>query len=101
MRCATQFEPSGRWNEESLSLRGFFTGAPDRIDSDRLKAIFTPLGRLRRLKRWRVLSNNVRLLGRDTPVNKNGLTRGPFSFTGAPDRIRTCDPCLRSTLFRL
>ncbi len=38
------------------------------MDSDRLMAIFTPLGRLRRLKRWRVLSNKVLFLGRDTPA---------------------------------
>ena len=53
-------------------------GAPDRIDSDRLRAIFTPLGRLRRLKRWRVLSNNVRLLGRDTPGKQKRARKGPI-----------------------
>jgi hypothetical protein len=42
------------------------------------------------------LSNNVRLLGRNTQVNKNGPTRDPFSFTGAPGRIRTCDLKVRN-----
>jgi hypothetical protein len=52
----------------------------------------TPLGS----NCYRNLSNNVRLLGRNTQVNTNGPARGPFSFTGAPDRIRTCDPQIRN-----
>ena len=27
--------------------------------------------------------------------NKRPLCEGPLCFSGAPDRIRTCDPCLR------
>ena len=45
-----------------------------------------------RPKCFRILSNNVRFLGRNTQVNKNGPTRGPFSFTGAPDRIDSDRP---------
>ena len=37
------------------------------------------LATLERPKRSRVLSNNARLLGRDTPVNRIGPTRGPIS----------------------
>jgi hypothetical protein len=34
-------------------------------------------------------------LGETHQVNKKEAPLGPLFFTGAPDRIRTCDPCLR------
>jgi len=43
---------------------------------------FSPFGRLRRLKRLRVLPNQWLQIHHRHPVNEKGATRAPFSFTG-------------------
>jgi len=43
--------PRDLWQVTDCALDGRKVGAPGEIDSDRLRAIFTPAGRLRRLKR--------------------------------------------------
>ena len=59
---------------------------PGEIDSDRLWAIFTPAGRLRRLQRSRVLSNRTSHLHPDTP-NTKGPRKGTLLYLARPERF--------------
>ena len=75
---------------------------PDRIDSNRLKAI---LGAPPRTRCARASKTLARFVERSAPrckvrtwrpaENTKRPHKGAFVFSGAPDRIRTCDPCLR------
>jgi hypothetical protein len=90
---AIRFEP---YTQAKLKrpLKGPFEfGAPDRIDS--VATLPHPFGAPSASK---IAARFCRTrLDPDAThqVNKKGPARGPFLFTGAPDRIRTCDPCLR------
>jgi hypothetical protein len=55
-----------------------FTSAPDKMDSDRLRAIFTPAGRAARVQIARAICRTKLDLGATHQNNKKGPTRGPF-----------------------
>jgi hypothetical protein len=76
-------------------FRRFGRRVPGETDSDGLRALFTPSGRLRRLKRWRVLSNSISHRDPDTQNEKGPPFGDPLSF-GAPGEIRTPDRSVRS-----
>ena len=96
---AVRFEPRTQAKQKGPVKGPLLFGAPDRIDPKQPKGCFGPSGsRLRRSVQiaGAICRTTSVSLGGTHQVNKKGPPlRGPFLFTGAPDRIRTCDPCLR------
>ena len=85
------------WRAQRDGLSACRRALPSSVDSDRLWAIFTPSGRLRRLKRWRVLSNSSPHLHPDTQ-NEKGPPMGTLCHLARPERLletaqRLFQPC--------
>ena len=72
------------------------SGGEAGIDSNRLRAILTPAGRLRRPKRYRVLSNRVLI---PCPLTKLVYALGAYINFGGEGGIRTRGTGLPYTCF--